>query len=70
MNIIMQDIYIQFLKIQIWNEILLELHGKHVFFKCEHIIELSCFPKPNFSNLFEISMTKVIHNSIFHAPYI
>ncbi len=49
-------------------EILLELHGKHVVSKCEHIIELNFSPKPNFSNLFEISVTKVIQNSISHAP--
>jgi hypothetical protein len=36
-------VYIQFLKIQIWKEILLELHGKHVFSKCEHIIQLIFF---------------------------
>jgi hypothetical protein len=44
------------------------LHGKHVFSKCEHIIELIFFPKPNFSNLYEISVTKIIQNSISHAP--
>jgi hypothetical protein len=70
MNIIVQGLYIQFLKIQVRKEILLEMYCKHVSFKCEHIIELIYFPKPNFSNLFEISVTKIIHNSISHAPYI
>jgi hypothetical protein len=38
--------------------------------KYEHIIELICFPKPNFSTLFEILVTEIIHNSISHAPYV
>jgi len=67
MNIIMQGIYLIFEDPNMKGN-LLELHGKHVSLSVNTLLNWFFFSKPDFSNLYEISVRKIIQNSISHAP--